>query len=178
MLGLILVFTTGQEALGNIDGVSEAGNVVTSTSWGVTPSEQGGPAQAGEFTLTWPITSQPNAYHYFDGLNTGSQGLTNITFFAVNTPAVVNPRPTTIEFSLCRNGTWSSSTNLCSGTTVPLGNLINAATLTVVLTENLPEGGRLHIRAATADNRKSEYTTRISFQVSRVSVRAGSITNS
>ena len=178
-LALILIVMSGSVASAQSQATAEGSNQVSTTFWSVTPAGRAGSPQTGTFLITWPVTAQSLAYHYFDGVNTGSEDLTGATFTGVSVDAVANPNQNAVvTFEWCQNGSWNLTNNTCGGTLVVLGSNSGPGSVTTAINQNLAPGDRLQLRASTPRNRTGDLTTTISFSVGRTSVRSGFVSNS
>jgi hypothetical protein len=147
---------------------------VTSANWGSVFVLHSQTATSGALIIDWTNVKK-NPYQFIDLVNTSSVALIGQT---VSTSSVRNgsgnqPLPT-ISFSICRAGVWDPLTDLCSGTIVDLGVGTNG---TLQVTEPVPVGGRLAIRASTTAGAGSPFTTTFSSVVSRTQIPPATVVN-
>jgi hypothetical protein len=147
---------------------------VTSASWGSVFVLQGQNATSGALIIDWTNVKK-NPYKFIDLVTTSSVALVGQT---ISTSTVRNgsgnqPLPI-IAFSICRGGVWDSVTGLCSGTVIDLGAGMKG---TLQVTEPVPVGGTLAIRASTTAVAGSPFSTTFTSAVTRTQIRAATVVN-
>lgn len=159
--------------------VSRAGasatQTVTSAHWGSVVVLQGASASTGPLIIDWSNVKK-NPYQFIDLVNTSSLALVGQTV-SVSTArnGSGNQNFPTISFTLCRSGTWDTTTGTCSGTAVDLGATVSGS---VTIAEPVTLGGRLALRVSTTAGTGAPFTTTLSSAVSRAQIPVAAAVNS
>lgn len=143
-------------------------NSITTASWSVAIIGQGQAPSFNPYLLTWNITAG-TAYNYFSYRNLGSITLSSFTTTISQTRVGGGPKNDVI-FEQCVGGSWNFTTNACvNGTILFVGQ---GSDQSIVLSNStLALGAEIQMRARTPARSANIFTTLLSTQVSRGSVR-------
>lgn len=182
LLRLILILGVVVAAVALPVGMALAGSradasttqTVTSARWGSVFVLQGASASTGPLVIDWTGVKK-NPYQFIDLVNTSSITLLGQTISISTTRnGSGNQNPPIIGFTLCRTGSWDPASGGCSGTAVDLGSTVSGS---ILVTEQVPVGGRLALRASTTAGVGAPFTTTFASVVSRGQVPLASTVN-
>lgn len=145
----------------------------TTVRWGAVATERGTPAIAQPLSLTWRV-NKGTAHQYVDIVNVGGVSLTGQSFQVTNTSDKDNrTQPSTVTFEACLGGSWSTTTHVCSGRPILIGNSDSGS----FTTANTPlgPGDRLELKASTSPNAASSYVTTVNVIVTRSQTAAAGV---
>ena len=170
----LLTFSFGI-ASASVTGIQSHTLLTSASQWSAVAVPQGAAPIPAPLVMSWNV-NQGTAYQYFDIVNTGSLSLSGQTFAVTSVyDKGGRGKPPTVTFEGCINGTWSASTQTCSGSVINMGS--TTSELFTSLSTPIHVGNRLSARAKTSPGASNSYITTVNVQISRSQIRSGTTSN-
>lgn len=157
--------------------LEQVSHQAASTRWGVSPAGFGAPSQSSPLLVIWQV-QRNTAYSYFDAVNTGIEPLSQFLLITESVGQVAKPEKASLTFERCDGGTWDLTNNSCSGVIVELSSYSGPNALTIVIAQAIEVGERSGFRVTTAQNRRNDLSTSISFGVTTSAIRSSAMVSS